>query len=172
MVIQNNLSSSWIEALGYCFLLTPYYHLKKLKKILYSFSLMFNNLTKLIKNKGNRLCFSPVGVQEVWGFLVSMKNFWHCKKFLWDKFARKKEHFTKYFVISKILKHGYRWLVHCYTCREWMLYRKKNCKKDNRSSHQNIMKCHIFYCKHRSRFIFQHLMLKKSLRFITVYTWC
>ena len=125
MVIQNNLSSSWIEALGYCFLLTPYYHLKKLKKILYSFSLMFNNWTKLIKNKGNRLCFSPVGVQEVWGFLVSMKNFWHCKKFLWDKFARKKEHFTKYFVILKILKHCYRWLVHCYTCREWILYRKK-----------------------------------------------
>ena len=43
-------------------------------------------------------------------------------------------------------------------------------KKDDRLSHQNSIKVLNFYCNQRSRFIFIHLMLKKSAKsFITEY---
>ena len=42
------------------------------------------------------------------------------------------------------------------------------CKNKNWSPHQNSIKIPHFYCKQKSRFIFRHLILKKSLKmFIT-----
>ena len=43
-------------------------------------------------------------------------------------------------------------------------------KKDDRLSHQNSIKVLNYYCNQRSRFIFIHLMLQKSVKsFITEY---
>ena len=38
------------------------------------------------------------------------------------------------------------------------------CEKDDRSSHQNSVKVPHFYCVQRNKFVFRHLLLKKSFK--------
>ena len=90
----------------------------------------------------------------------------------------KKKHFLKHHFnginTSLFLKKCYQWLklITCsYTCREYTVEKKMiMCKKDEYPLRESSIKLPHFYCKRRSRFIFIHLMLKKSFkRFITEY---
>ena len=71
----------------------------------------FNKLTKLMKKRS---------IQQVWYFSTSMgsmnifswyKNFEKYKKLPSGKFVKKKEHFAKYFAISRVLN-----LLNFFTC--------------------------------------------------------
>ena len=92
--------------------------------------------------------------------------------------GHEKKHFLKHHFnginTSLFLKKCYQWLklITCsYTCREYTVEKKMiMCKKDEYALRQSSIKLPHFYCKRRSRFIFIHLMLKKSFkRFITEY---
>ena len=57
-------------------------------------------LTK--ENPMKQILFNSVGVRAVLKILVSIKNLRQDKKFPWDKFVNKKEHFAKHFTMHKI----------------------------------------------------------------------